>query len=172
MSDVPQSSPRQAPERGFIHATAVVIAEAGVLIRGASGAGKSSLALALIGAAETAGLFARLVGDDRIELRKRGARLIARGHSRIEGKIERRGEGILRVPVLTAAVVRLLIDLVPAQQGPPRYPEPDDDRASLEGVELEHLSMRQETSWSDCAATVLRRLGWLNHSCVTCLIHE
>jgi serine kinase of HPr protein (carbohydrate metabolism regulator) len=142
----------------FIHATAVAIAEAGIMIRGASGAGKSSLALALIAGAKGAGLFARLVGDDRIQLQRRGGRLIASGHPRIEGQIERRGEAILRIPVLTAAVVRLLIDLVPAREGPPRYPE--DGRALLDGVELEHLRLRQEAVWSDCVPPVLRRLGW------------
>jgi serine kinase of HPr protein (carbohydrate metabolism regulator) len=144
----------------FIHATAVAIAEAGIMIRGASGAGKSSLALALIAGAKGAGLFTRLVGDDRIQLQRRGGRLIASGHPRIEGQIERRGEAILRIPVLTAAVVRLLIDLVPARQGPPRYPGPGEGRAFLEGVELEHLRLRQEAVWSDCVPRVLRRLGW------------
>ena len=51
-----------------IHASAIAIAEAGIVIRGASGSGKSRLALALIEVARCAGVFARLVGDDRIRL--------------------------------------------------------------------------------------------------------
>jgi serine kinase of HPr protein (carbohydrate metabolism regulator) len=144
----------------FIHATAIAIAEAGIMIRGASGAGKSSLALALMAGAKGAGLFTRLVGDDRIQLQRRGGRLIASGHPRIEGQMERRGEGILRIPVLTAAVVRLLIDLVPAREGPPRYAGPGDGRAVLDGVELEHLKLREESVWCDCVPAVLLRLGW------------
>ncbi len=104
-----------------IYASAVTIGEAGVLIRGASGAGKSRLALALIAGARNAGAFARLVGDDRISLENRNERLIARGHPRIRGQIEQRGGGILRTPSIAAAVVRLVIDIVPAREAP-RYP--------------------------------------------------
>ena len=66
--------------KSYLHASVVVIGEAGVLISGPSGSGKSSLALALIAAAEGAGFFARLVGDDRIAIACKGTRLIARGH--------------------------------------------------------------------------------------------
>jgi serine kinase of HPr protein (carbohydrate metabolism regulator) len=164
MSETAAADSRLAPGPVFIHATAVAIAEAGVLIRGASGAGKSRLALALIAAAEGGGLFARLVGDDRIRLQNSGGRLIASGHPRIEGQIERRGHGILSVPVLTAAVVRLLIDLVPPTEGPPRYPAPDGGRANFEGVELDHLTLRQEAAGGDRALPVLHRLGWSRKS--------
>src|SRR5579885_12565 len=47
--------------RLYLHATAAVVGEAGVLIRGPSGSGKSSLAFALIAAAKASGLFARLI---------------------------------------------------------------------------------------------------------------
>ncbi len=91
--------PAANAEKSQLHASAVVIAEAGVLICGPSGAGKSSLAFALITAAEDAGLFARLVGDDRIGIESRGGRLIAHGHPMILGKIERRGQGIFEITV-------------------------------------------------------------------------
>ena len=55
----------RAASAGYIHATVVLVGEAGVLIRGASGSGKSALALALMSEAGRRGLFARLVGDDR-----------------------------------------------------------------------------------------------------------
>lgn len=64
MSGAPAST--GDPQLVCVHGTAAVVGEAGVLIRGASGAGKSSLALALVDAAAARGLFARLVGDDRI----------------------------------------------------------------------------------------------------------
>ena len=61
-----------------IHACALVIGETGVLIRGASGAGKSSLVLALLEAAAAKGLFARLVADDRVALRASETRIFHR----------------------------------------------------------------------------------------------
>ena len=115
---------RQHAEKFYLHATAVVIGEAGILIMGPSGAGKSRLALALIAAAEAAGTFARLVGDDRIGIERRGDRLIARGHPAILGKIERRGHGIGEIPFLAAAVVRLVVSLGGEGDAPlPRLPD-------------------------------------------------
>ena len=52
-----------------VHASAVLAGARAVLIRGPAGAGKSRLALGLIGAAQCGLIpFARLVADDRIEL--------------------------------------------------------------------------------------------------------
>ena len=50
-----------------VHASAVLVGDRAVLIRGPSGSGKSALAYALIRAAEIGG-FARLVGDDRVHV--------------------------------------------------------------------------------------------------------
>ncbi|MEJ0096144.1 MAG: aldolase [Methylocella sp.] len=146
-----------------VHASAVVIEEAGILIRGASGSGKSSLALALIAAAESAGSFARLVGDDRIGLESRGGRLIARGHPLILGRIEQRGQGILPTPFVAAAIVRLVVDLVPPDRTPPRCPEPEEDRLLLAGVSLPLLILRQSGATCDLAASTLRRLRLTRH---------
>lgn len=133
-----------------------------MLIRGRSGSGKSNLAFALIGAARCAGLFARLVGDDRISVEFSGGRLIARGHPLILGKIERRGQGIAELPFLRAAVVRLVIDLVGAQEASPRYPEPDHDHVVLAGAKLPFLVLRQDAAAADLALAVLAhlRLRW------------
>ena len=49
-----------------MHATAVIYGDYGVLILGPSGSGKSALALALLARARSAGLFAALIGDDRV----------------------------------------------------------------------------------------------------------
>src|ERR1700704_7090858 len=123
--------PAAIAEKSHLYASAVVIGEAGVLIRGPSGAGKSSLAFALIAAAEDAGLFACLVGDDRIGIESRGGRLIAYGHPMILGKIEWRGQGIFEVPFLPAAVVKLVIGLAGEGDALPRYPKPDHDHIKL-----------------------------------------
>jgi HPr kinase/phosphorylase len=144
--------PAAIAEKSHLHASAVVIGEAGVLIRGPSGAGKSSLAFALITAAEDAGFFARLVGDDRIGIESRGGRLIAYGHPMILGKIERRGQGIFEIPFLPAAVVRLVVEL---DEALPRYPEPDHDHIELAGVTLPFFPMRQDAAAGELALAIL-----------------
>jgi HPr kinase/phosphorylase len=156
-----QDIPATNAEIPYLHASAVVIGEAGVLIRGRSGAGKSSLAFALIRATKSGGSFARLIGDDRIGVELRGGRLIARGHPVILGKIERRGQGIIEVPFLGAAVVRLVIDLVDAKEAPPRHPEPGHDHVILAGVRLPFLPLRQDAAVCDLVVAVLAdpRLG-------------
>lgn len=145
-------------EKSYLHASAIVIGEAGVLIRGPSGAGKSSLSFALIAAAQAAGLFARLVGDDRIGIELRGGRLIAHGHPSILGKIERRGQGIREIPFLPAAVVRLVIGLHGADEAPPRYPEPEHDHIVLGGAKLAFMPVRQDAAPGGAAPSILADL--------------
>lgn len=125
-----------------IHAAAAVVGEAGVLIRGVSGAGKTSLALALVEAAALRGVFARLVADDRVLLERCNGRLIARPHPAIAGRVERRGQGIGAIGHEGAAVLRCLVDFAPAmgaQGAPGRVPAAGAEVASLEGVDLPRL---------------------------------
>ncbi len=122
-----------------IHATTVVLGELGVLIRGASGAGKSSLALALIALAGSQGRFARLVADDRTALGARGGRLLARPVAPLEGLIERRGLGLTPEPHQPAVVVRLIVDL--SGEEPVRMPEPEDLVERIEGIDLPRLTV-------------------------------
>ena len=96
-------------ERLLLHATAVAIDGRAVLLRGASGSGKSDLALRLIDAG------ARLVADDQSELFRRGNSVIVRAPATIAGLIEVRGIGIFRLDALAEAPVALLVDLVPAE---------------------------------------------------------
>jgi serine kinase of HPr protein (carbohydrate metabolism regulator) len=93
----------------LIHATAVAFDGRAVLLRGASGAGKSDLALRLIDAG------ARLVADDQSQLCRRGDALIVRSPRGISGMIEVRGLGIMRVEPLAEAPVVMLVDLVPRE---------------------------------------------------------
>jgi HPr kinase/phosphorylase len=59
-----------------IHASAVLVGARAVLIRGPAGAGKSSLAYALIRAADAGLPFARLVGDDRVHVEAAHGRVL------------------------------------------------------------------------------------------------
>jgi serine kinase of HPr protein (carbohydrate metabolism regulator) len=96
-------------DRLLLHATAIAIEGRALLLRGASGSGKSDLALRLIDAG------ARLVADDQSELFRRGDRVIVRAPATIAGLLEVRGVGIFRLDALSEAPVALIADLVPAE---------------------------------------------------------
>src|ERR1700681_129941 len=99
-----------------VHASAVLAGARAILIRGPAGAGKSRLALGLIQAAQCGLLsFARLVGDDRLELAASHGRLLARPAQALAGLIEVRGVGIRRVDYEPVAVVGLVVDLAVAE---------------------------------------------------------
>ena len=117
-----------------LHAGCVLIGDAGVLIRGASGSGKSLLAGRLIDAARAQGVFACLVADDRLTLTKAAGRLIARPNRAIAGKMEARGLGIVAAPHEDAAIIRLVVDCV--AETPSRLPEDAERSVTLEGVAL------------------------------------
>lgn len=76
-----------------------------MLIRGASGSGKSGLALTLMA------LGAGLIADDRTILTRVGASLIAACPPSLLGMIEARGVGILRATPIAPAPVALVVDL-------------------------------------------------------------
>ncbi len=77
-----------------------------IMIEGQPGAGKSSLALALIDRG------AQLIGDDGVQLTVRDGRLIAAPPPRISGMMEIRNVGLITMPV-TSAPVGLIISLDP-----------------------------------------------------------
>ncbi|MFN3971627.1 MAG: HPr kinase/phosphorylase [Gemmobacter sp.] len=98
-----------------LHASCVALDDRrGLLILGASGRGKSALALQLMA------LGAHLVADDRTILVRDGANLIAAAPETLSGLIEARGLGILRAPALRRATVTLAVDL--DQTEPDRLP--------------------------------------------------
>ena len=148
-----------------IHASALVIGEKGVLIRGASGAGKSALALALIEAARGASLFARLIGDDRVLLSRAGPHVVARPHPAIAGLIEKRGQGLASVKHEPGALLSCVIDLI--AQGahgadvPPRMPAAQDLIAIIESVELPRLMLPAGLASVDAARRALAFIAQL-----------
>ncbi|PPD41225.1 MAG: aldolase [Methylocystis sp.] len=124
----------------FIHATALVLGERGLLLRGASGAGKSALALALLARFSQKGDFARLVGDDRVSVEAMNGRLLARPHPAIAGVIEARGLGLLRMPHESVCALHAVIDVHQGEQAPPRLPDEEAQWASLAGIKLPRLA--------------------------------
>lgn len=122
------------------HASAVLIGPKAVLIRGASGAGKSAVAWRLIEAGRQGVLpFARLVGDDRVELQATHGRLLVRPAQALAGLLEIRGVGIRRVLYEPVAMVGLVLDL--GQPGPARLPEAADAAVTLAGITLPRLAV-------------------------------
>ena len=88
-----------------LHATAVAIDGRGLLIRGASGRGKSGLALEMM----TRG--ASLVADDRVILSRDAAGIIMRAPDTLSGLIEARGLGILTADHAPQARLIAVLDL-------------------------------------------------------------
>lgn len=124
-----------------IHATCVVIGsagrafaippDAGVLLMGDSGSGKSDIALRLIADG------AILVADDRCDLFVAENDLRARAPQLLRGLLEVRGIGIAQVPFREEASVRLVVRLVlPALVT--RFPAPACFRLAADLVLPEH----------------------------------
>jgi HPr kinase/phosphorylase len=123
-----------------VHASAVLVGARAVLIRGPAGAGKSSLALRLIQAAETRLLpFARLVADDRAHVEACHGRVLVRPAARLAGLIEIRGLGIRRLAFESVAVVGLIVDL--ASEAVDRLPQPEQQHAVIAGISLPRLAV-------------------------------
>ena len=137
-----------------LHAGSILLGEAGVLIRGPSGSGKSILALRLVETRVARGGFAAIVADDRVLVSRRSGRLVARPHPAIAGLIEHRGLGIRTVAHEAAAVLRLVIDLAPS--GGPRLPAKDERVTRLLGVELPRLA----GSANEADALIEAALSW------------
>jgi HPr kinase/phosphorylase len=124
-----------------IHASAVLVGARAVLIRGPSGSGKSRLALELIESARSGSLlFARLVGDDRVNLQAAGGRLLVRPAEALAGLIEVHGVGILRLPHEPRAVVGLVVDLAADAE---RLPDTKERQVELEGISLPRLAVAE-----------------------------
>jgi HPr kinase/phosphorylase len=100
-----------------VHASAVLAGDAGILIRGPSGSGKSRLAFDLILAGRAGQIPTTvLVGDDRIEVR---------------------GLGIRRCECVAQAEVRLVVDL--AAQDSARMPEQEALTILIEGIKIPRI---------------------------------
>ena len=88
-----------------VHASAVAIGDKAVLITGASGSGKSDLALRLVDRG------AVLIADDYVELVAADGRLLLSPPATIAGRIEVRELGIAALPFRRDVALALVVDL-------------------------------------------------------------
>lgn len=136
------------PETINLHASAVALDGRGALLLGASGAGKSGLALRLMA------LGARLVADDRVLLRRGPEGLLASAPAALSGLIEARGVGLLRAEPLAQALLAIAVDLDAAPAA--RMPHPRE--ITLLDAQLELISGRDVPNL-DATLILLLRCG-------------
>ena len=136
-------------DRETIHATAVAISGAGVLIRGKSGSGKSDLALRLIDRG------AILISDDQVEISREDKTLWLSPPPRLAGKLEVRSLGIWPCDHLSGIELKLIIDL---KDDPDRFPL-DKQVMILLGIHISSCTLNaMESSAAIKAEWALQRI--------------
>jgi len=117
----------------------------GVLVRGASGSGKSDLALRALTLplrlpGEGEAVTFDFVSDDQTVIRRNGGELCASAPETIAGLIEVRGIGLIAWPHLDDVRLALVADT--DRQEIERRPEPKDSRCQLLDVALDRIDIR------------------------------
>lgn len=137
-----------------LHASALRLGGRGLLVRGPSGSGKSSLTLSALARGATAGLESVLVADDQVFVEPRGGRLYAAAPTATAGLIEVRGIGILSKPHLAETGLDLVVDLVP-RGSIERLPE--DGAVILSGIGIRRIALpeRDPSFAADVLLTVV-----------------
>lgn len=126
-------------EEALIHGTCLAVGDAGVLLLGQPGSGKSDLALRMIDG-EGSGLTgvargARLVADDQVAVRRQEGKLIASAPPALAGKLEVRGLGIVALAAEPEVTLRLAVRLTPAGEIE-RLPDLERSRMDILGLAL------------------------------------
>lgn len=129
------------------HASCVALNGRGVLIRGGSGTGKSSLALKLMA------YGCDLVADDQTILQNLDGILVATCPKTIQNKIEARGVGILNARAIDSACIVLVVDLdtIETDRLPPQR------WTDILGISLALLHKSESAHFSEA---ILQYLKW------------
>lgn len=147
-----------------VHGTAIALGGRAALLRGASGSGKSDLALRALAAPASSLVESSfgLVADDQVVIRATEDGLTVSPPDRLQGLIEVRGLGIVTVSHVSKARLSLLVDLVGPHQVE-RLPDPWPTDVLL-GVSLPVLRLAPfEVSAPLKLALALMREPWRGH---------
>ena len=127
--------------RELVHGTCVAFGRRAALLRGATGTGKSDLALRFMALPPDGAMKPMLVADDQVfaEARTSGI-VIVSAPPTISGKIEVRGLGIVEVPFQTEAELVLVCDLMDAKNVP-RMPPESPEVTDIAGISLPVLRL-------------------------------
>jgi serine kinase of HPr protein (carbohydrate metabolism regulator) len=121
-------------ERELVHGTCVALGRCAALLRGASGSGKSDLALRFLALpAEREGTLALVADDQAFVMRAPNGALLASPPDTIAGKMEVRGIGIVEMKAISDAELVLVCDLV-GPEDVPRMPLETPERTMIAGV--------------------------------------
>ncbi len=127
-------------DNASIHASAVLVGDCAVLIRGPSGSGKSRLAFTLILAGRSGQIPATtLIGDDRLILSLRDNGVHAQSVPELAGMIEIYGLGVRHCEVADSGRVGLVVDL--AASDAERLPPAKALKTTLSGLELPRIAV-------------------------------
>jgi HPr kinase/phosphorylase len=127
--------------RQLIHGTCVALGRSAALLRGASGAGKSDLALRFLALASDGDRAPTLIADDQVWIEDgTSGELLASAPPTLAGKIEVRGLGILETPHLAVGRLVLVVDLVSDAEVPRMPPDPPET-VTIAGVALPRLAL-------------------------------
>lgn len=138
------------PDSETVHASCVAIDGQAVLLAGASGCGKSDLALRLLDRG------AQLVSDDYTIIRRDDGHLLASAPPTIAGRIEVRGIGVLEWPSIPEAAVALWLTLDGSAARMPADPLPE---CTILGIGIPLLAINAlESSASIKVELALRHL--------------
>ncbi|MHC1547351.1 HPr kinase/phosphorylase [Phyllobacterium sp. K27] len=145
----------------LIHATAVVVGDRGIIIMGASGSGKSSVANALLQRASAEGRYAALVSDDQCFVRAVSGRLICSAPDTLRGGMEVRGSGLHVFAYEPCAVIHLVVRLVETAHVVRLH---ENTHMQLQGVAIAHLDLPAGEVESACRSIEawLFRPEWKN----------
>lgn len=138
-----------------LHGSVIALAGIGILIRGASGSGKSALALSALRRAEMLGLDAALVADDQVFIEVHGTRVDAVAPAPIRGLIEITGVGILHEASIDRIALGLVVDL---HEAGTRHRLPGVMTTAIAGIDLRLIVLpaRQAAFSADVLVSLAR----------------
>lgn len=146
---MPSGAADQPTLPAIVHATCISLSGRGLLIKGASGSGKSALALQLLA------YGCKLVADDRVVLSIDGGNLMADAPPSLPKMIEARGIGL--IPVVLSGPARLVAAVDMDTLETDRLPEKRD--VSLIGQNIPLYYKVEEPHFAAGLVQMLKQ-GW------------